>query len=276
MNEDKQTKLVKRLYCSQPGRIVLSIITRPWVSRLVGLFMNSRLSTLMIRGFVADNNIDMSLYENHSYRSFNDFFVRKIRPECRPVAMDHKLLISPCDGRLSVHPIDADSVFSIKGQNYDMKQLLGNSELAAKYEGGIMLVFRLTVSDYHRYHYPDSGVKGANTRIPGILHTVNPVAAKARRIYCENTREYFEIQSDNFGDILMMQVGALLVGDICNRHRQAVVSRGQEAGYFEYGGSTVILCIEKGLAEILPEITAQANDVHELPVKMGQAVGRAI
>lgn len=276
MNEDKQTRLVKRLYRSWAGRLVLRIITRPWVSRFAGCLMDSRISRILIPHFVSSNGIDMGLYEDRAYSSFNDFFTRRIKPEQRPIATGHSSLIAPCDGRLSIRPIDSSCLFTIKGQNYSMNQLIGDSALATKYEGGTMLIFRLTVSDYHRYHYPDSGVKSSNTRIGGLLHTVNPVAAQERRIYCENAREYFVINSDNFGDILMMQVGALLVGDICNKHQQAIVRRGQEAGHFEYGGSTVILCIEKGMAEILPEIKTRASDNQELAVKMGQMVGIAI
>ena len=145
-------------------------------------------------------------------------------------------------------------------------------ELAKQYDGGTLLMFRLTVSDYHRYHYPDSGMKSDNTHIDGVFHTVHPIAAESRWIYSENEREYFILHSDNFDDMLMIQVGALLVGRICNQHEAAAVQRGHVAGWFEYGGSTVILCLKRGVAEILPEIREAARKA-EIQVRMGQRIG---
>lgn len=275
MNEDKQTQLVRKLYTTALGRFLLRILIRPWVSKLAGAFMDSWLSKIMIPGFVRKNNIDLSCCEKTEiakYRSFNDFFIRRIKPEMRPVDMEWDALISPCDGRLSVEAISMASRFQVKGRSYTMEELIQNEELAAQYDGGTLLLFRLTVSDYHRYHYPDSGIKSGNTRVAGVLHTVHPIAAESRWIYSENAREYFVLHSDNFDDMLMIQVGALLVGRICNQHEEAVVQRGQTAGWFEYGGSTVILCLKQGVAEILPEIQEAARKA-EVCVKMGQRIG---
>lgn len=275
MMDDKQTRLVKKLYQTHWGRILLMILTKPWVSKLAGHFMDSRLSRVLIPRFITSNNIDMDLYEDVKYASFNDFFTRKIKSQFRPIEMNHNVLIAPCDGFLSVHKIDSCSLFEIKGQNYSMDQLVRDSDISLKYHGGTLLVFRLTVTDYHRYHYPDSGIKDCNTKIPGVLHTVNPSAAQARNIYCENSREYYTIHTDSFGDILMMQVGALLVGEIRNAHQKAVIHRGQEAGHFAYGGSTIILCLEKGMVEVFPEFSTTLGTNNEVSVKMGQPIGKA-
>lgn len=272
MNDEKQQQLVRKLYTTLPGRCLLWILIRPWVSKLAGAFLDCRISKLLIHRFVRNNQIDLSECEEISYSSFNDFFSRRIRPECRPVAMEWHDVIAPCDSRLSVHPIVQESRFLVKGQSYTMEELVRSRDLAKAYEGGTLLLFRLTVSDYHRYHYPDSGVKSDNTRIDGVLHTVHPLAAASRRLYCENQREYFILHSDNFDDILMMQVGALLVGKICNQHGEAAVRRGQTAGWFEYGGSTVILCFKKGMIRLFPEIQ-EAAESGEVKVNMGQAIG---
>ena len=275
MNEDKQTQIVQKLYTTVFGRFLLRILIRPRVSKLAGAFMDSRLSKIMIPGFIKKNNIDLSCYEKTekaNYRSFNDFFIRRIKPELRPVAMEWDALISPCDGRLSVEEISMDSRFQVKGRSYTMDELIRDEDLAAQYDGGTLLLFRLTVSDYHRYHYPDSGMKSDNTHIDGVFHTVHPIAVESRWIYSENEREYFILHSDNFDDMLMIQVGALLVGRICNQHEKAVVQRGQTAGWFEYGGSTVILCLKRGVAEIFPEIQEAARKA-EVRVKMGQRIG---
>ena len=272
MDEDKQMQLVRKLYMTVFGRLLLRVLICPWVSKLVGAFMDSRLSKIMIRRFVQKNDIDMACCEKRKYNSFNDFFIRRIKPEMRPVDMEWDALISPCDGRLSVEKISMDSQFQVKGQFYTVEELIRDGELAAQYDGGILLLFRLTVSDYHRYHYPDSGMKSENIKINGVFHTVHPFAAENQRIYSENTREYFLLHSDNFDDILMIQVGALLVGRICNRHNASAVQRGHVAGWFEYGGSTVILCLKRGVAEILPEIREAAKE-SEVEVKMGQRIG---
>lgn len=275
MDENKQATLIKKLYTTFWGRWILRLITRPWVSELAGRFMDSPLSKILIKGFVRKNHIDLEAYERTDYRSFNDFFTRKINLSLRPVSMQPGTLISPCDGKLSVYPIKKGDTVQVKGHSYTMGDLVQNGRIAGSYEGGVMLVFRLTVSDYHRYHYPDSGVKSQNTHINGVFHTVNPAAAGVRRIYCENAREYFTLSSENFGEILMMQVGALLVGRICNKHQKAAVRRGEEAGWFEYGGSTVIVCLGKRTVDILPELTKSSELNRETNVKMGQAIGFA-
>lgn len=273
--EDKQTRLVRKLYESALGRVLLKLLVRPWVSKLAGAYMDSFLSKSLISSFVESNGIDIRDYEDKRYSSFNDFFTRKIKAENRPISMNPEDLVSPCDGMLSVHRISAESTFDIKGNICTIQELVRDKELADKYDGGLLLKFRLTVSDYHRYHYPDSGVKSDNTRIDGVLHTVHPIAAEHRKIYCENAREYFTLRSDNFGDMLYMQVGALLVGRICNNHEEAVVTRGQEAGCFEYGGSTVIVCLTENQAEIFPEYL-DGNADGEVRVKMGETIGRAL
>lgn len=268
IKEDRQTKIVRALYSRKSGRILLGMITKPWFSKACGSFMDTSLSRLLINSFVTKNNIDMKQYENRKYVSFNDFFTRKILSSERPVSHDPNDLISPCDAFLSVHRITGERV-EIKGILYTTEELIRNRKLAEKYTGGTMLVFRLTVSDYHRYHYPDSGTKSENTKIDGILHTVHPIAAETRGIYRENKREYFVLDSDSFKNILMIQIGALLVGRICSRNEKATVKRGDEAGFFEYGGSTVILCLEKDSAVILPEFGEE-----ERKVRMGQTIGK--
>lgn len=271
--EDKQTALVRRLYQTWPGRLLLKLLVRPWVSKLAGAFMDSRFSCRMIEPFITRNSIDMSDYEERTYRSFNDFFTRRVTEGRRPVSMERGHLVSPCDGLLSVHSISRERRFSIKGQSYTLEELLRCSDISERFEGGLLLKFRLTVSDYHRYHYPDNGSKTENTKVDGILNTVHPFASERRPIYKENEREYFSLISDNFGEMLYIQVGALLVGRICNNHGRAVVYRGEEAGCFEYGGSTVILCLERDVARLRDEFVTDSNE--EIRVRMGETIGYA-
>ena len=131
------------------------------------------------------------------------------------------------------------------------------------------------MDDYHRYCYVADGEKTGNVRIPGVLHTVNPIANDIYPIYKENAREYSILRTGIFGDILMMEVGALLVGRIVNHHGAGTVRRGEEKGYFQFGGSTVVLLLEKGKAVIDGDILANSRDHIETIVRMGEKIGGA-
>ena len=143
-------------------------------------------------------------------------------------------------------------------------------------EGGAALVFRLCVDNYHRYCYVDSGVKGRNVHIPGILHTVRPIALESVPVFVRNTREYTVIDSESFGRLVQMEVGALLVGRIRNLHGPGRVRRGQEKGCFLYGGSTVIVLLRKNAAAVDEVYIKNTQDGVETPVRYGQRIGRAL
>ena len=154
-----------------------------------------------------------------------------------------------------------------------MQSLVRSKKLAKKFEGGQLLLFRLSVDDYHRYCYLDDGVKTKNYHIPGVFHTVNPIANDTYPIYKENTREFTLLKSDHFGDVLIMEVGALLVGRITNNHEDQLVTRGTEKGKFEYGGSTIIVCLEKDQAIIDEDLLSNSEQRIETAVKMGEQIG---
>lgn len=273
--EAQQDRLLQRLYGSSWGRLVVGIMIRPWLSRLAGWFLDSRLSALMIPSFIKKNHIDLSLYLKEQYPSFNAFFTRRIRPELRPIDRAENHLIAPCDSKVSVYPITKDARFTVKNTEYSLSSLLRSEELAQKYEGGTFFLFRLTLGDYHRYAYADDGVKGENIHIQGLYHTVNPVANDHYPIYKENTREYTVLQSPRFGDILAMEVGATLVGRIVNNHSAGPVRRGEEKGRFEFGGSTVILCLQKDRVIPDEDLLRNTRAGLETVVPMGQRIGLA-
>ena len=270
-----QDRFLAALYGSVLGRMLLKPLTAPVLSRMAGKFLSTKLSCLFIRPFIRRNNIDMSEYEPTAYRSYNDFFSRKIRPDARPVDQDPCHLISPCDSKLTALPITKDGIFTLKHTDYTVTSLLRNEELAVAYEGGLVLIFRLTVDDYHRYCYVADGIKGDNTFIPGVLHTVNPVANDYFPIYKENSREYSVLRSEVFGDILMMEVGALMVGKIVNHHGAAQVRRGQEKGYFQFGGSTVVLLLKADAVQLDEDILGNSRQGMETVVKCGERIGCA-
>ena len=167
----------------------------------------------------------MDEYEDEDYESYNQFFTRRIKEGKRNFAEEANLLCAPCDSRLSIYPIRKDGVFTIKNTVYTMDRLVKSHSLAEKYLGGTLCIFRLTVADYHHYCYVDDGVKTKNYRIPGVFHTVNPLANDQYPVYTENTREFSILKSNHFGNILMMEIGAMLVGKIVNHHEKCTVKR---------------------------------------------------
>ena len=273
--DDGQDRLLAALYGSTAGRLLLKPLTHPAVSRAAGWLLSTRASCLLIGPFIRRNHIDMTQFEEEKYASYNEFFSRKIRPDARRVDREPGHLISPCDSKLTVLPVEADGRFSIKHTQYTLAELLKSEELAAEYVGGTALLFRLTVDDYHRYCYPADGSRGGFVAIPGIFHTVNPVANDYYPIYKENAREYCILHTRQFGDMVMMEVGALLVGKIVNHPGSACVKRGQEKGYFRFGGSTVLVLLKRGAAMLDPDLLENSRQGWETVVRYGEKIGRA-
>ena len=272
--EDSLEKPLNFLYGTTLGRLLLKPLTARWVSRLAGAFLSTPLSKGFIKSFIQKNGIDMSQFEEVTYRSYNEFFSRKIKPEARPTDMDPKHLISPCDCKLTALSIGEDTVFTLKHTPYTVSSLLKNEELANRFRGGTALIFRLCVDDYHRYCYTADGEKTEQVRIPGAFHTVNPIANDFFPIYKENTREYCLLDTDAFGQILVMEVGALLVGKIVN-HQSGIarVTRGTEKGYFQFGGSTIVMLLPPNAAEIDPDILEASQKGLETVVRYGEKIG---
>lgn len=272
--EDSLEKPLNFLYGTTLGRLLLKPLTARWVSRLAGAFLSTPLSKGFIKSFIQKNGIDMSQFEEVTYRSYNEFFSRKIKPEARPTDMDPKHLISPCDCKLTALSIGEDTVFTLKHTPYTVSSLLKNEELANRFRGGTALIFRLCVDDYHRYCYTADGEKTEQVRIPGAFHTVNPIANDFFPIYKENTREYCLLDTDAFGQILVMEVGALLVGRIVN-HQSGIarVTRGTEKGYFQFGGSTIVMLLPPNAAAIDPDILEASQKGLETVVRYGEKIG---
>lgn len=281
--ESGQDKLLNALYSTAAGRMLLSPLVTPAVSRLIGRLLDTRPSCLLIRPFIKANHIDMKEFRpgrhrsrSYGYRSYNDFFTRKIKPGARPLDSSEDTLLSPCDSYATAYEITDDLILTVKDTGYSLPSLLKSHRLAAHFGGGYAVILRLTVSDYHRYSYAVSGTQSKNYHIPGIFHTVNPVANDYYPIYKENTREFTVIRSDRFGRVLQMEVGALMVGRIVNHKESCPVKRGEEKGYFEFGGSTVILLLEKNKVALRQDLLKNTAHGYETQVRLGDAIGKAI
>ena len=274
-NTRQESAGLRFLYRTAPGRVLLRLLTARWVSKCSGALLDSPLSRPLIGGFFRKNGINRDDYLPEHYRSFNDCFCRRIRPELRPVDRDPAHLISPCDGLLSVYRVTGDTVLPVKQSRYRLPELVGDAELAAHYLDGYVFVFRLCVSHYHRYIYPEDGEKSANRFIPGRLHTVRPIALEQEPVFTENCRSVCTLATARFGLLTQIEVGAMLVGRICNLHEEKTVARGEEKGYFQYGGSTIILLVSRdAIAEPTALLSATAQG-EETPVRLGEQIAES-
>ena len=260
---------IKFLYTSFLGRIILKLVTCSFVSKIVGKYMNSRLSIKRINKIIKNNNIDMNLYEKKEYTSFNDFFIR--HKKNINFSMNKNDFISPCDSKLLAIKLNKDSSFDIKGSNYNLKTIV-EEDLTKKYENGYALIFRLEVTDYHRYHFIDDGTIDNYKYIKGKLNTVQPIAYN-KKIFHTNSREWTTLHTKNFGDILEVDVGALCVGKITNNKKINNFKKGDEKGYFEFGGSTIILFVQDKKIIIDNDILLNSTLGKETIVNCGEKIG---
>ena len=269
-----QDHLLEVIYGHALTRMLLRPFLSPAVSDICGKFLSTRLSRRIIPSFVKKNHIDLGIYEKQEFDSYNAFFTRKIKAEQRPINEQKNILISPSDGKVTAYPITQKGRFWIKHTQYTAAQLLKDERLAERYMGGWIYVIRLTVDDYHRYCYVADGQKSRQRKIRGVLHTVNPVANDYYPIYKMNSREYCLLKTKELGTILLMEVGALMVGKI-NNHEEASaqVKRGDEKGMFEFGGSTIVVMTEPGMAEPDKDIIHNTKAQAETLVKMGESIG---
>ncbi|WP_288222504.1 phosphatidylserine decarboxylase [uncultured Clostridium sp.] len=255
------------------------LIKKKLFSKLYGAYCDTSLSTKKIPKFIKDFNIDMNISSSNieDFKSFNDFFVRTLKNEARPISEDKSLLVSPGDGRLFAYEhISTDKLIQVKGIHYSLSELIGDDKIAEEYEGGVCLVLRLCPTDYHRFHFVDDGIPLENHFINGNYYSVNPVALeRIPKLYCQNKREWSIFKSDNFGDIIHIEVGATCVGTIIQSYKpNEKVFKGQEKGYFKFGGSTTILVLKKDAVKIDEDILNQTKLGFETMVLMGETIGK--
>lgn len=272
-------RVLKWTYSSPIGmKLLEAVIKKRMTSSLYGWYLDRRISRKKVYPFIRNFNIDMSNTEKDikDYSSFNDFFYRKLKPSARTIAADPNSLISLGDGRIFVYEnIDLDRLVQVKGFTYSLRELIKNDQISQKYNKGTCLILRLCPTDYHRFHFIDSGICGAPTKIKGAYYSVNPVALqKVQKLFCENKREWSTFHSDHFGDVLYVEVGATCVGSIIQTYTpQKRVNRGDEKGYFKFGGSTVILFFEPNTVKIDEDIVEQTLLGYESYVLLGEKIG---
>ena len=222
----------------------------PFFSRVYGYLQKRPESAKKIGPFIQAYGIDSSEFLETEFHSFNEFFIRKLRPEVRPIAGDPQILTTPADGRYLVY--SSFEEFNIKGQTFSLNDFLQNLELSNRYQDGSMAIIRLCPTDYHRFHFPCDGSVSKARLVNGPLYSVNPMALKKRvSILAENKRMITEVHSDPFGMFLYIEVGATSVGSIRQTYKpDSLVKKGDEKGYFEFGGSCIVLLFERRKNEI--------------------------
>ncbi len=269
-------KMMKNIYTTTLGKSTLYFLfKRKCFSVFGGILMNWSYSKRKIQPFIDEHkvSIDDFIIPEKGFKHFNDFFYRKIQTTKRPIADG---IVSPADGKILVFPTIQDSQsFFIKGNEFNLTSFLKNESLAKKYEEGSMAIIRLAPADYHRFHFPVSGPVGEVTKIKGYYYSVSPIALqKNLRIFCENKREYCEVKTKEYGDVLICDVGATLTGKIIQTFQPgSLVEKGQEKGYFAFGGSTTVLLFEKNKIQFSDDLLKNTGNALETTVLMGEKIG---
>lgn len=266
--------VLRFLYRTVPGRVLLKVLTLPAVSRAAGRILDSRVSVCLIPYFIRKNHICTRrvIVPAGGFRSFNQFFCRE---EARGRSQKQgETLLSPCDGYLTRIPIRKGVIFDIKHTKFTLGELLRDPKLTQEFQEGCACVFRLTPAEYHRYGYAASGKVLQRRQIPGRLHCVRPIATETVPVFAQNAREYEVIQTAGFGKIVQMEVGALLIGRITNRPAGpgGMVRAGEEKGYFEFGGSTIVVLLKEGILDCPEEAEAEKTEAGEIYVRRGQRI----
>ncbi|CAP18235.1 Phosphatidylserine decarboxylase proenzyme [Candidatus Phytoplasma mali] len=252
-------------------RFFLKVLTSKIISFIFGLYAKTPFSKLHIKKIIKQNKIDLNLFEKQKFFSYNDFFIRKYKKI--NFEKNNKIFISPCESNLSFYKIKKNDVYHIKNNIYSLNNLLKNKKLAEEYKNDYCLIFRLEPSDYHRYIFIDNGIfKHQAVKIKGKFHTVNPIAFKKFNVFCENYREYNVLFTKNFGKIIQIEVGGLFVGKIFN-HPYKSFKKGQEKGFFAFGGSTIILLIKKNIVKFDDIFFKNTLNKCETKINIGEAIG---
>ncbi|MEC7628094.1 MAG: archaetidylserine decarboxylase [Verrucomicrobiota bacterium] len=272
---------LKLIYDNPFGKLLLwAAVKKSWFSRWYGWRMSQPASKARIRPFIRKYKLDEEEFDSdpEGFRSFNEFFSRKLKPDARPIEQENAVAVFPADGRhLGVQDLSANLGFYVKGQKFDLPKLFQSEELAGRFRKGSLIISRLCPVDYHRFHAPVSGKISEARLINGSLFSVNPIALRKRlSVFWENKRYLCMIDSDYHGKIAQFIVGATCVGSATFTFSQNQrVKKGEELGYFSFGGSSVLTLFEKDRLRISEDVQQHSQANIETYAKMGEEMGRA-
>ena len=272
-------KYLKFLYYNPLGELPLNLVVKKkFLTEYYGKKMDKPESVKKIPSFIeqADINIAEAKKRVEEFKSFNDFFYRELKEGARTVDYRENVLASPADGKiLAFENLDIEKEFYIKGDKFTFEEFFADKKLANKYKDGVFMIIRLAPIDYHRFHFPADGEISESKLIDGVYYSVSTHAIKKNfRILCENKREYSILKTEKFGDIAMFEVGATMVGGIKQSYKSnSYVKKGEEKGYFYFGGSTCVLVFERGKVKIDEDLLENTKKGIETKVYMGEKIG---
>ena len=263
------------LYNSTLGGLVGQVLAHGKIFNFFyGLAQNSFFSKRKIDPFVKKFAIEMEDFEETPYSSFNQFFIRRFKEGKRNFVEAKEQMPAFCEGRYFGHKaLSPEQTVPVKGKYLLGEQLLGNQKWGQVFAHGPILIARLCPTDYHRFHFPDRGKVLEHYPLKGLLHSVNPLALTKRpNIFATNYREVTILESENFGLLAYIEVGAMGVGKIVQSASKDNFSRGEEKGYFLFGGSSVILLGTKGAWSPTEDILDNTAQGRETFVRLGDIV----
>lgn len=270
------------LYSSSiSGRVALHVLAkRALCSWWYGRKMDHPRSVHKVLPFIVEHDLDVDEFAKQAmaYKTFNEFFYRALKPSARPIDANPRSAVLPADGRHLVFPdVDAADGFYVKGERFDLGELIGGAHTARQFAGGAMLISRLAPVDYHRFHFPCAGTPGRASEIKGLLYSVNPIALRRNiRYLVQNKRMVTLLDSELFGTVAMIEVGATMVGAIRQTFIPATkVKKGEEKGLFKFGGSCVITLFQKGRIVFDDDLRRHSAGQVETYAKMGERLGVA-
>ncbi len=248
-------------------------------SRLYGFFQKISWSAKRVDPFIKTYAIDRSEFVQEKFSSFNDFFVRKLKKEVRPIVADRDRAATPSDGRYLVFPhLDQVKTFYVKGQPFDLSSFLQDEDLVSRYREGSMMIVRLCPTDYHRFHFLDRGIPSISREMKGQYHSVNPMALRKNlSIFWKNKRMISDFDTENFGKVVYVEVGAICVGTIHQTYiPNQMVEKGEEKGYFSFGGSCLVILFEKGRISFDEDLILASKRGFEVKANFGESLGRRV
>ncbi len=275
-------KFLRFTYNNPIGQIGTALLFKQKIfSSLYRIYAHKKSSASKIRPFIEKYGLKEESFEKkvNEYTSFNDFFIRKLKPSSRPISPNPKTIISPSDGRiLAYESINNTTPFFVKGEKLNIEQLTRNSNLSKNFKNPSLLIVRLSPVDCHRFCFPVDCQPETTYLINGYYFSVNPVAMKGNfKTFLENKRMYTLLRTKNCGNILMMEIGATCVGSIKQTFSPFTpVLKGQEKGYFEIGGSTILMLFEQGTIEFDSDILENTLNGIETYILMGDSVATIV
>lgn len=278
-------QFIRLLYDSKWGKLSGKLFANKYFSQFYGHLQDRPSSHKKVRPFIEKFNIPIAEYEKgsrateaieDSYATFNEFFIRKFKLGQRPFLNQPDQMPAFAEARyVGFETVTPQVSFPVKGKHLTAQGILGNAEIAKIFDGGPLMVARLCPVDYHRYHYPDSGKVIDHYMIDGKYDSVNPLALKLKsEILIDNQRQVSILHTENFGRVAYIEVGAICVGKIVQSHPwNKPFLRGEEKGYFLFGGSTVVVLGEKGAWRPADDIIQNTMNGVETYVQLGDLIG---